>query len=809
MRKVFLSHSSKDKIFVEKVANVLGKDYCVYDAYTFESGMKTLDEIYKNLEESNIFVIFLSDNALNSSWVREEYEKAEELEQKGKLQKIFPFIIDKKINYKDIRIPKRLKEYNLKLVASPKLAASKIKACMLDVEWRQNPSLYMRNTLFLGRNKEIQEFEERRADIDHGLKGLIASSAFEGIGRKAYMRHVLVKDNLMSASLRPNIISLERHQSIEDFILKIAELGYREISSVELVGLSMEVKIDTAVEIIKIVQEQHSFIFIEDDGVIVKPNQTLTEWFKNVLDRMTDGIVFCLASSFSLPERRAGDNLFSIKIPELSKLERSLLLADFSKNEGLDLSKEQLKLIATNLSGYPEQIFYVVQMIKDEGIERTLENLSEIRAYSDDRAELVLKKYVDTDEKVKFLAFISAFDFLNMKLLDCVYREFSDYKKIMDTFLSVSICEFIGANGEYIKVNDVLKDVVFRRRLSMGDRLHKLYILVLDYVVNEEFIKKADLAEFYNVVQRKLEKECNNGRYDEKYIVPSQYLRCIIDQYNMGKYESAELLCKMLIENGRMSNFDREIVRQIKYYYCQTLARLHKRECLEWADSYEFEDSDKFFLKGFYYRITRQPEKAIYQLTLAISKRSNFSRAKRELANAYLICEEYDKARTICEDNYNEDRRNPYFIQPYFETEIHQKKDERNIVLLERLLKEMKSVGTEQAEQMFDCMKVEYEAYVENNYEKARMSLECALKKDKSKIYLKLRMFDIAFYFSKSEDIKKSIMVLKNDIDEDSYFYLARIAREIKYYGFNKNSIKVKELCALLDKLKGIDSYKS
>lgn len=56
MEKVFLSHSSADKTFVEAIAEKFGKDVCVYDKMCFEAGMKNLDEIFKGLDHTGIFV---------------------------------------------------------------------------------------------------------------------------------------------------------------------------------------------------------------------------------------------------------------------------------------------------------------------------------------------------------------------------------------------------------------------------------------------------------------------------------------------------------------------------------------------------------------------------------------------------------------------------------------------------------------------------------------------------------------------------------------------------------------------------------
>ena len=60
MLKAFLSHSSAQKTFVEKVAQILGLDNCFLDSKTFESGMQTIDEIIKAIGKSSIFVFFIS-----------------------------------------------------------------------------------------------------------------------------------------------------------------------------------------------------------------------------------------------------------------------------------------------------------------------------------------------------------------------------------------------------------------------------------------------------------------------------------------------------------------------------------------------------------------------------------------------------------------------------------------------------------------------------------------------------------------------------------------------------------------------------
>ena len=63
----------------------------LYDQLTFEEGMKTLDEILKGMAASDIFVLFLSNAALESDWVKIEISNAKLLLDTSQLERILPF----------------------------------------------------------------------------------------------------------------------------------------------------------------------------------------------------------------------------------------------------------------------------------------------------------------------------------------------------------------------------------------------------------------------------------------------------------------------------------------------------------------------------------------------------------------------------------------------------------------------------------------------------------------------------------------------------------------------------------------------
>lgn len=94
MSKVFLSHSSFDKDFVEKVYSDLGAARCVYDAKNFQKNCDLPTQIRDGLEDCDIYALFLSASAIQSKWVSAELDIAFELRTRWKIRKFLVFQLD-------------------------------------------------------------------------------------------------------------------------------------------------------------------------------------------------------------------------------------------------------------------------------------------------------------------------------------------------------------------------------------------------------------------------------------------------------------------------------------------------------------------------------------------------------------------------------------------------------------------------------------------------------------------------------------------------------------------------------------------
>ena len=103
--KVFICHSSKDKKrFVDKLALELAEDdfNVFYDDWELDYG-DSLIKLFDKIEESDVFIIIISDDSVKSKWVKEELS-AGFIRKIEEGTKVIPIIIDR-----DAKIPSSLK----------------------------------------------------------------------------------------------------------------------------------------------------------------------------------------------------------------------------------------------------------------------------------------------------------------------------------------------------------------------------------------------------------------------------------------------------------------------------------------------------------------------------------------------------------------------------------------------------------------------------------------------------------------------------------------------------------------------------
>lgn len=515
------------------MAKKLGFDSCIYDEYTFEFGLQPIEEIFTRLKESQLFVLFLSEKALSSRWVQEEMFHAHELLNESKLKRIFPIIIDPKITHLDDRIPLWMKDdYNLKYVSRPTVAARRIRQRLREIAWLQNPKLKELNEIFVGRNDLISMMEQRVDSFDLELSVCFIASGIPHIGRSTLLRHSFVKSNITRSSYDFPSILLRREESLEDFIMKIYDMGFSNIEYPNnLMSLEQEKRIDIAESLINDVQAVKEVILIRDESCIVNFTCEIQPWFDELLRRIASTQIptFIIASRYRPRSDyiRSRPYIFSVVVPELNFTERGGLLKRLLEFEKIILNREEFSFFSGLLHGYPDQARFTSDLIKDLGVNGAKKESHQVTEFNSEKAAVLLSKYSPKPKILNFLYLLSDFEFISMDFLDSLEIDF-DYIPILEEFIAACICDYVGVEKEFIRLNDALRDYVRRNRIELPERYkNKLKNHLEEFLANPNE-ENRDISD----ISYSIKLGIKEGRsVPERYLIPSHFIKSMRELY--------------------------------------------------------------------------------------------------------------------------------------------------------------------------------------------------------------------------------------------------------------------------------------
>ena len=149
--KAFLSHSSANKDYVEIVAKELGRQFCIFDKFSFNSGVEFKQSIENGLDDTNVFVLFVTRESLTSLWVEFEIKEAIYRKIQKQLTHILVLLMDDSIVVDNL--PEWIRRAKAVQVKSPKQAAREIRLQLNELLRAHS------QPLFIGRANEVAEAE--------------------------------------------------------------------------------------------------------------------------------------------------------------------------------------------------------------------------------------------------------------------------------------------------------------------------------------------------------------------------------------------------------------------------------------------------------------------------------------------------------------------------------------------------------------------------------------------------------------------------------------------------------------------------
>ena len=710
--KAFISHSHHQSSFAVELVELLGRDNCILDKYDFEPALKTLEEVYRGIDQSSIFVLLLSKEALyDSKWVQIEIEHARHNYNVKQLDLFLPYIIDEIIGIEDIPDWMSRDEcFNLRRMQSPKMLAKDIEEKKRRLVWRNKPMIKARETAFVGRNEDIDAFQNIiYSEAAKKIRGLIVSGR-AGVGKDFFTRHCLLQVG-KQPEYEPYRISLTSKDSIELFIVELNTIcrKYNDSETKAILSGSIKDKADAAVALLNDLYDRGEVIFIEDDMSCVNPSRHLSEWLTDITTHPSLAShlgLFVLSRVSPITYLRVSNpEVAHIQLYPLDAQDRRKLFYKYAQSYGLDeISKEDVDFFINKLVYSPNQLLFAVDAIKNNGLKRAKQDVQALVSLGDQTVRPVLERFKEGEGR-NCLVILARFEFVSFDLLKELFADtYDEVEAAIGDMLVYGIVDVFGPGQEYIRLDHYISDYITRNKLSLPSDLE----LLLSDVLENRLVKSSEITEdvslyLYNVRQSILKGKGNAN----DFLIPSVAVKAIIDLYNKSDWHGVIRVCdKVLVDQH---NYYPDVAREIIYWQCLAFCRT-KNEKRFFENVDKIDGADNAFLRGFFFRNKQLFYDAEKKYREALSREPKMQRAKRELVSVLLAQRKYPEALDLSRENYESNKDNTYHICAYFRCLIQKHPLTRDdIEILDQLIVEVEESYSQKKESLVAAMRLEYE----------------------------------------------------------------------------------------------------
>lgn len=714
MIKAFISHSSKQKTFALELVEQLGRDYCRIDCFDFQPAYKTVDEIYRAIDTSTVFVLLVSKDSLDSPWVQEEIRYARSNLKADEMNRFWPYLIDSNISLFDC--PEWMVKdecFNLKQFNSPYVLARDIEQKFRRIIWSSNSKLRMLETMMVGRNADIAKFEDKFQSINGmNLKALLISGR-KGVGKDTFAKQCMYKVGF-PLETEPYRISTKPHENVENFIVYLNMIlrRYDDVALEDLLSKEPKVKSHEAVLMLNELYETRTVLFVNDNLSLLLPSKELAEWVVDILDdKDLNNQLGMFIMSAKMPNayiESKHSQVAHICLQPLDKKDRQKLFVNCIRAYNLDgINQSDVDFFVDRLLQSPSQIIQVAEALSNNTpmplVKRDIGSIVE-------QGDLSIKPILDRfnqDEQRYLLIIMSRMDFISYELLEAIFEE-----RIIETMNTIynmmeyGIINAFGPSSQFFRLDHYVSDYIRRCHIVMPNDWEDSVAEVFgNRIATSVSITEDTSLYLYNLKQQIISGKCNKS----DYLIPSVVVSSVMDVYNEKNYSLVVNICDNVL-NGVHPYYD-DMLREIRYWLCLALCRQQDDRFFE--EVKVMQGADYWFLRGFYNRIGEKYKDAELCYKKALKDAPNLQRAKRELVTSLLAQNKFESALTLAKENYEHYPDNSYQIHGYFRCLVrkpHINRDE--IKVLATLLDAMRTNYSDRHEEMFAAMNIEYSAYI-------------------------------------------------------------------------------------------------
>ncbi len=676
--KAFLSHSSKDKHFVEIVYRNLGEAVAELDSETFDAGELSVQSITSALDRCSLFVLFLSKESAQSPFVQYELFKALNDLAAGTLKRVIVISLDQTAHNALPEIARNIVTINK--IHSPKVCARRIQSYLFETQSELDTK-----GIFIGRDRNLSSVKSELAKPGETMPRLLAVVGQDGIGRRTFAQRAITD---VLPFLRPPfpVIRVRADDTADDIFRALfqnaSNPSIREFidATTEFSQLDSERKRQRIAAIVRAIRDQREIVVFVDDGGILNSEGRIQHFLPSSeedlpFDKCPYGIL--ILNRMPPPSaQRASNTVFFERLQAFEDPEMRQLASYHLKAAEIRFDEHQLQEISKHLDGHPINLSYAIANIKQYGVEQFLSDTKDFVLFKHRRAKQYLDKIKFDFLETKIIGVLSEYKYLSLDLLYEIFG--TDAPSAISNALRVledrSVVE---RQGHLYHISSPLRVGIEREdrfELTKEERAKygaKILKWIKEFQVDEAIPFAIIEAGVYATIQSQ---QFDRPEWLSRLILPSHLYRLAKDAYDKRQHQEAAELCEKATANASLMTPDG----------CLNLYRLHAL-CLARLMQFDKAESVRqklkgnqgklaqeiyHFLGGFFARLRNDFDTAETEFLEAIKAGPRNFNTLRELAQLYLRKRSYTNAESYARRAFELAPTNPYIIDMLVEVLI-------------------------------------------------------------------------------------------------------------------------------------------
>jgi tetratricopeptide (TPR) repeat protein len=321
------------------------------------------------------------------------------------------------------------------------------------------------------------------------------------------------------------------------------------------------------------------------------------------------------------------------------------------------------------------------------------------------------------------------------------------------------LCELIGSVGEYVRLNDVVRDYVARSSHQIPDSYATAIQNTTKLIFQDGNFDDYDYSEKYAAIRVAL---LAGKHVPEKLLIPSHFLGAISQTYKSRKYNEVIELSDRILKKGNLEEY---ISSQIRHYLCMALARIRNPRFL--SEVQMIHGNEHNYVLGFYYRLQGRYDDALARQTECVDDVRWGQNSRREIVLIHNIRENYSDALELARASYRDNPSSAINIQAYFDVLMNIKSIDRNSIGLEHEISAtmvaITKLKNNKAQEIMMCMEAKYALHIEHAPKKAIEIADSAIIEFPSNSYPALTKLELALSLKDQTLISNCLDHIKTD----------------------------------------------